>query len=95
MKFISTFSVRTGCWQEAATRFPTGKGRPAEGVTLLGRWHNTGLSGVYSLVETDDPAAAYAFSLEWSDHSAGHCANRQSLSMGVQPAGKIGAGKVF
>jgi hypothetical protein len=36
-------------------------------VTLLGRWHNTGLSGVYSLVESDDPAAAYAFSLEWSD----------------------------
>jgi hypothetical protein len=67
MKFISTFSVRPGCQQEAATRFPAGKGQPAKGVTLLGRWHNTGLSGVYSLVETDDPAAAYAFSLEWSD----------------------------
>jgi hypothetical protein len=72
MKFISTFSVRTGCWQEAASRFPTGKGQPAKGVTLLGRWHNTGLSGVYSLVETDDPAAAYAFSLEWSDVLAMH-----------------------
>jgi hypothetical protein len=67
MKFMSAFSVRPGCWQEAATRFLAGKGQPTKAVTLLGRWHNTDLSGGYSLVETDDPAAAYAFSLEWSD----------------------------
>jgi len=28
MKFVSTFSVRRGCWQEAATRFIAGKGQP-------------------------------------------------------------------
>jgi hypothetical protein len=67
MKFISTYSIRPGCHQEAATRFLTGKAQPAKGVTLLGRWHNTDLSGGFSLIETVDPAAAYAFSVEWSD----------------------------
>ena len=67
MKFISTFSVRPGCWQEAASRFLSGKAQPPEGIKLLGRWHNTDLSGGYSLVETNDPAKAYEFSAQWSD----------------------------
>jgi Protein of unknown function (DUF3303) len=67
MKFLSTFSVRPGCWQEAASRFLAGKGQPTQGVKLLGRWHNTDLSGGFSLIETDDPAAAYAYSVQWSD----------------------------
>jgi len=67
MKFISTYSVRPGCWQEAASRFLAGKAQPSAGAKLLGRWHKTDGSGGVSLIETDDPAAAYAFSLEWSD----------------------------
>ena len=67
MKFISTYSVRPGCVQEAAARFLSGKAQPTAGVKLLGRWHNTDLSGGFALVETDDAAAAYAFSVEWSD----------------------------
>jgi hypothetical protein len=67
MKFISTYSVRPGCMQEAASRFLSGKAQPTTGIKLLGRWHNTDLSGGFSLSETDDPAAAFAFSAEWSD----------------------------
>jgi hypothetical protein len=67
MKFMSTFSVRPGCWEEAATRFLSGKAQPPEGLKLLGRWHNADLSGGFSLYETDDPAASYAFSAQWSD----------------------------
>jgi len=67
MKFLSTWTVRPGCWQEAATRFLSGKAVPGEGVKLLGRWHYADLSGGVSLVEADDPAAIYAFSLEWAD----------------------------
>lgn len=67
MKFLSTFSVRPGCTQEAASRFLAGKAQPPQGVTLLGRWHSTDLSGGFSLYETDDLAKAYAFAVEWSD----------------------------
>jgi hypothetical protein len=67
MKFLSTFSVRPGCWQEAASRFLSGEAQPTQGVKLLGRWHNMDLSGGFSLIKTDDPAAAYAFSVQWSD----------------------------
>jgi OOP family OmpA-OmpF porin len=49
MKFLSPSSVRPGCWQEAASRSLAGKGQPANGVTLLGRWRNTDLSGGFSL----------------------------------------------
>lgn len=67
MKFIATYAVRPGCAQEAASRFLSGKAQPTTGVKLLGRWHNADLSGGFSLVETDSPAAAYAFNVEWSD----------------------------
>jgi hypothetical protein len=49
MKFLSTFSVHPGCWQEAASRSLAGKGQLANGVTLLGRRRNTDLSGGFSL----------------------------------------------
>jgi len=67
MKFLATWTVRHGCWQEAATRFLSGKADPGQGIKLLGRWHNADLSGGFSTIEADDPAAIYAFSVQWSD----------------------------
>jgi hypothetical protein len=67
MLFMTEYSVRPGCWKEAAERFLGGKGAPPDGVKLLGRWHNADMSGGYSLIETGDMAAAYAFAAEWSD----------------------------
>ena len=67
MKYMTTWSVRPGTTQEAATRFLSGKAEPPPGVKLLGRWHNTDLSGGFSLVEIDDPTAGYAEAVQWSD----------------------------
>ena len=67
MKFLTHFTVRPGCWPQVAERFLNGSGQPPAGVTLLGRWHNADHSGGFSLVETNDAAAAYAFAAEWSD----------------------------
>jgi len=38
MKFMSTWSVRPGCIEDAATRFLSGKAEPPKGVKILGRW---------------------------------------------------------
>ena len=67
MKFMSTFSVRPGCWPEAASRFLSGKGQTPPGIKLLGRWHRTDHGGGVSLFETDDAALAYSYSAEWAD----------------------------
>ncbi len=67
MKFLSTWSVRPGCLQEAVDRFLAGQAQPIEGVTLLGRWHKVDLSGGYSLSETDNPVALYEFAAMWTD----------------------------
>ena len=67
MKFLSTWSVRPGCLQEAVGRFLAGQAQPIAGVTLLGRWHKVDLSGGYSLSETDNPSALYEFAAMWVD----------------------------
>jgi hypothetical protein len=36
-------------------------------VKILGRWHNTDLSGGFVLAEIDDPTAGYADAVQWSD----------------------------
>ena len=67
MKIMSTWSLKPGAFQEAVRRFLAGEATPAEGVTLLGRWHATDLSCGFSLVETNDPAALYRTSAPWGD----------------------------
>ena len=67
MKVMSTYSIRPGCVPEAAQRFLSGKATPPAGVKILGRWHKTDASGGYTLFETDDPAALYAFAAAWTD----------------------------
>lgn len=59
MKFLSTFAARPGCLPEVMRRFLAGQAQPLPGVTLLGRWHKTDMSGRFSLSEADDPAKLY------------------------------------
>lgn len=58
--------VQAACRKLRRDFFPE-KAQPTGGIKLLGRWHNADLSGGFSLLETDDATAAYAFSVEWSD----------------------------
>jgi len=67
MKFLSTYAARPGCLPEVMRRFLAGQAQPLPGVTLLGRWHKTDMSGGFSLSETDDPTALYEFALQWAD----------------------------
>jgi Domain of unknown function (DUF3303) len=64
---MSTWSVRPGCRNEAIQRFLAGKGAPAAGVTMLGRWHATDLSMGFTLYESNNPAAMYETAAMWSD----------------------------
>lgn len=72
MKFLSTWAVRPGLMPEAARRFLAGKAAAPAGVTLLGRWHKADLSGGYSLYETNDAAAIYAYAADWAPYLEMH-----------------------
>ena len=67
MKFMTTWSAQPGTLSEAIGRFLAGQGQPAAGVTLLGRWHNVGCTGGYSLYESNNPAAIYETAAVWAD----------------------------
>jgi hypothetical protein len=67
MLFMTEFTIRPGCWPQAAERFLSGKVQVPAGMKMVGRWHNADHSGGYSLFECDDMAAAYAYAAEWSD----------------------------
>ena len=52
---------------KTAARFLSGQAVPEPGVTLLGRWHKTDMSGGFALFETDNPAALYAGAAKWAE----------------------------
>jgi Protein of unknown function (DUF3303) len=68
MKFITTWAVRPGQIPEAARRFVAGKAQTPAEITTLGRWHKADVSGGFTLFETDNAAAMYAFSAEWAPY---------------------------
>ncbi|HTW62053.1 MAG TPA: DUF3303 family protein [Terracidiphilus sp.] len=74
MKFLSTFAIRPGSVPDAARRFVAGKAAPPPGITLLGRWHKADLSGGFTLYETNDAAAVYAYAAEWAPYLEMHTA---------------------
>jgi len=48
-------------------RFLKSGGRPPEGVTMIGRWHDIGqISGV-AIAEADDPLLMSRWTLDWND----------------------------
>ena len=65
MKFMTTWSAKPGALREAVKRFLATQAAPPPGVTLLGRWHNTDLSGGFSLIETSDPKASFESAALW------------------------------
>jgi Protein of unknown function (DUF3303) len=67
MKFMTTWAFPAGVVPEAAERFLAGGGAPAEGTTLLGRWHSADFSGGFALYETNDPVALYKGAADWAD----------------------------
>ena len=67
MKFMSTWTVIPGALKEAVGRFLEGQGEPAEGVTLLGRWHKVDCSGGFALFETTNPVALFESAVVWAD----------------------------
>jgi hypothetical protein len=67
MKFMTTWSAKPGALREAVKRFLATQAAPPPGVTLLGRWHNTDLSGGFSLIETSDPKASFESAALWAD----------------------------
>jgi hypothetical protein len=67
MQFISVWSVRPGVRKEAVERFLATKALPPEGVKMLGRWHKVDGSGGFTLFESDDATAIFAYSAEWVD----------------------------
>ena len=67
MKFLSTWSIKDGSLEAAVQRFLAGEAESTPGLTILGRWHKADGSGGFTLSETDDPAALYAFVVKWVD----------------------------
>jgi hypothetical protein len=67
MKFMSIWTLSPGTIRETVDRFLAGEGAPAEGVTLLGRWHNVDCSGGFALFETNNAVALHQGAAKWSD----------------------------
>lgn len=67
MKFMSTFKFKDGKVPEAAKKFLEGGAPAPEGATILGRWHNSDLSGGFVLMETDNPQSTYDTAVEWNE----------------------------
>jgi Protein of unknown function (DUF3303) len=67
MKFMTTWSSKPGALREAITQFLATGGAPAEGVTMLGRWHSIDLSVGFTLYETSDAAALYGTASPWAE----------------------------
>ena len=42
--------------------------RPSEGITFLGRWHDTAGKKVWNLVECDDETIALTWLTRWTDY---------------------------
>ncbi len=67
MKAMTTWSLKPGALKETVNRFLATGAPPAEGVTLIGRWHSTDFSCGFSLFESDDAAALYRSAARWAD----------------------------
>jgi len=66
MKYIVSWTLPPGTFNDASARFLKAGGLPPTGVKLIGRWH--GMSGAgFAAVETTDAKALYKWVTEWGD----------------------------
>jgi len=67
MKFMVTYSFEPPAFQAATKRFAETQGPPPSGITMLGRWHAAGGHKGFTVAETSDAKALYAWILSWAD----------------------------
>ena len=68
MLFHITWEFDPAHRNDAQNRFRDGGGPPAEGVTMVGRWHAAaGLKG-FLIAEADDAIAIGKWMQDWTDH---------------------------
>lgn len=67
MKFIVEYRFQPAAHSESMKRFAETQGPPPAGISLLGRWHSAGGHKGFTLAETADAKAMYAWVLNWAD----------------------------
>ena len=67
MKFMIVYGFEPSAYQGATKRFIETQGPPPSGVTMLGRWHAASGGKGFTLAETSDAKAIYAWILSWAD----------------------------
>ena len=67
MKFMTRWSIKEEHYAAAVERFATNPPDMPEGLTMLGRWHQTGTGDGFALFETDDPVAITKYVMAWAD----------------------------
>ena len=72
MKFMVTWDVhpdkRAEILQVWASMTPEQRADVGEGVTMIGRWHNSAAYAGVAILETDDVAALYRYLGRWNTH---------------------------
>ena len=66
-KYMIQWSISPEHYAAALDRFETTGAPPAEGVELLGRWHEPGSQRGFILMEAQDPAAIARHLGPWND----------------------------
>jgi len=67
MLFVTYFSYPPQNREAVQARFKKTRGKPPEGVKMLGRWHAIGGGKGVHVCECDDPIALAKWVQEWSD----------------------------
>ena len=67
MKFIVEYSFGPSTYIAGTKRFAETQGPPPGGIILHGRWHAAGGHKGFTLAETDDAKALYAWVVGWAD----------------------------
>jgi Domain of unknown function (DUF3303) len=67
MKFMVAYSFEPAAFQVATKRFAETQGPPPSGIAMLGRWHSAVGHKGFTLAETSDAKALYAWILSWAD----------------------------
>jgi len=67
MKFILSWTIKPENRNESLHRLQGKDNIAAEGIKILGHWHNVNLLGGWALVEADSEASIAKWLLDWTD----------------------------
>ena len=67
MKFIVAYHFEPAAYMAGLKRFAETQGPPPVGISMLGRWHSAGAHKGFTLAETTDAKALYAWVMDWAD----------------------------